>query len=137
MGLTIAAPLDPHKYAKLLAKSLPKVPATPAEAARLEEQLEALYIPERELSAEEEALTELLQTLIQNYDEKHHPPKDLPPHKAVLYLMEQRHLRQADLIEMLGSSAQVSDMVTGKRAISKAQAKKLAGFFRVSAELFI
>jgi plasmid maintenance system antidote protein VapI len=31
----------------------------------------------------------------------------------------------------------VSGLVNGKRGISKAQAKKLAGYFSVSAELFI
>jgi plasmid maintenance system antidote protein VapI len=31
----------------------------------------------------------------------------------------------------------VSDLVNGKRGISKAQAKKLAEYFRISVELFI
>jgi plasmid maintenance system antidote protein VapI len=33
--------------------------------------------------------------------------------------------------------AQVSDLVNGKRGISKTQAKKLAEYFGVSVELFI
>ena len=36
-----------------------------------------------------------------------------------------------------GASSTVSDILSGKRSISKAQAKKLAAFFRVSAEYFI
>ena len=55
----------------------------------------------------------------------------------VKFLMEQRGLRQTDLAPVLGSRAQVSDLVSGKRGISKDQAKRLAKFFRVSAELFI
>jgi HTH-type transcriptional regulator / antitoxin HigA len=51
--------------------------------------------------------------------------------------MEQRALRQPDPVPVLGTRAQVSDVVTGKSGISKAQAKKLAGFFQVSVELFI
>jgi HTH-type transcriptional regulator/antitoxin HigA len=51
--------------------------------------------------------------------------------------MEQRQLRQRDLAPILGASSVVSDVVNGKRAISKAQAKRLASFFRVSAEAFI
>jgi hypothetical protein len=42
---------------------------------------------------------------------------------------EQRGLRQADLVSVLGSRAQVSDLVNGKRGIGKAQAKKLAEYF--------
>jgi HTH-type transcriptional regulator/antitoxin HigA len=38
---------------------------------------------------------------------------------------------------VIGSRSQVSDLVSGKRGISKAQAKKLAEFFHVSIELFI
>jgi antitoxin component HigA of HigAB toxin-antitoxin module len=35
------------------------------------------------------------------------------------------------------SSGYVSDVVNAKRAISKAHARQLAGFFKVSADLFI
>ena len=38
---------------------------------------------------------------------------------------------------MIGSRAQVSALVSGRRGISKAQAKKLAEFFHVTADLFI
>lgn len=55
----------------------------------------------------------------------------------VQFLMEQRGLKQADLVPLLGSRAQVSDLVNGKRGISKAQVKKLAEYFGVSAELFL
>ena len=55
----------------------------------------------------------------------------------VKYLMEQRGLKQADLVPVLGSRAQVSDLVNGKRGISKAQVKALAEYFGVSAELFL
>jgi len=51
--------------------------------------------------------------------------------------MEQRGLKQADLVPVLGSRAQVSDLVNGKRGISKAQAKKLAEYFGVSAAIFL
>jgi len=55
----------------------------------------------------------------------------------VQFLMEQRGLKQADLVPVLSSRAQVSDLVNGKRGISKAQIKKLAQFFDVSTDLFI
>jgi HTH-type transcriptional regulator/antitoxin HigA len=51
--------------------------------------------------------------------------------------VEQRELKQVDLVPVLGSRAQVSELVNGKRGISKAQVKKLAEYFRVSAELFL
>jgi HTH-type transcriptional regulator/antitoxin HigA len=53
------------------------------------------------------------------------------------YLMEQRGLKQADLVPIFKSRGYVSDVINGKRAISKALAKQLAVFFNVSAGMFI
>lgn len=53
------------------------------------------------------------------------------------FLMEQRGLRQRDVAPLLGSSGVASEVINGKRAISKKQAKALAEFFHVSPELFI
>ena len=134
MGLT--AVIDERKYGRLLAKTVPRVIGTHREFDRMVELLESLEIPERALSPEEEALVELLTRLIRDYDDKVELPA-VPPNEMVKFLMEQRELRQADLVQVIGSRAQVSDLVTGRRGISKAQAKKLAEFFHVSAELFI
>jgi len=51
--------------------------------------------------------------------------------------MEQNDLRQADLVAIFGSRGRVSEVVNGKRAISKTQVKALGEFFKVSPELFI
>ena len=51
--------------------------------------------------------------------------------------MEVRLLRQRDLIPVFGASSVVSDVLNGKRSISKAHARKLAEFFKVPVSLFI
>ena len=51
--------------------------------------------------------------------------------------MEEHGLRQRDLLYVFGSRGIASEVVSGKRAISKAQAKKLAGIFHVPADLFL
>jgi HTH-type transcriptional regulator/antitoxin HigA len=48
-----------------------------------------------------------------------------------------RDIRQRDLIPVFGSSSVVSDVLSGKRSISKAHARKLAEFFHVSVGLFV
>jgi HTH-type transcriptional regulator/antitoxin HigA len=75
--------------------------------------------------------------LIQDYEEKHHPLPDPSPHEMLVYLMEQRGLKQADLFPIFKSRGYISDVVNGKRAISKLHARHLAEFFKVSADLFI
>jgi HTH-type transcriptional regulator / antitoxin HigA len=62
---------------------------------------------------------------------------DSPPFQTPQFLMEQNDLRQADWVSIFGSRGRVSEVVNGKRAISKAQAKALGEFFKVSPELFI
>ncbi len=82
-------------------------------------------------------MSSLLEKLIADYDDRFYPITDGKPHEMIRYLMEQRGLKQADLVPAIGSRSQVSDMVTGKRSVSKAQARKLADFFHVSPALFI
>jgi HTH-type transcriptional regulator/antitoxin HigA len=75
--------------------------------------------------------------LVKDYEEEHHPLPDPSPREMLVYLMEQRGLKQADLLPVFKSRGYVSDVINAKRAISRAHARELAGFFKVSANLFI
>jgi HTH-type transcriptional regulator/antitoxin HigA len=75
--------------------------------------------------------------LIEAYERERHPLPDASPREALLYLMEQHGLKQSDLVPLFKSRGYVSDVVGGRRSISKAHARQLAEFFHVSAELFI
>ena len=88
-------------------------------------------------TAEEDAALDLMVRLIKDYEVEHHPLPDPAPHEMLVYLMEQRSLKQADLLPIFKSRGYVSDIIHAKRAISKAHAKQLADFFKVSANLFI
>ena len=134
MGVTT---MNAAKYGELLSKALPKVIETDAEFDRMVALLEEMDFARRQLSPEEEALRGLLAKLIQDYDDRRHPLPELPPGQMLRFLMEQRNLRQRDLIPVFGASSVASDVVNGKRAISKAHAKKLAEFFQVPADLFL
>ena len=134
MGMTA---IDEKKYSRLLTKAQPKIIETDEEFDRMTALLEELTFFERDLTAEQQALAKLLQKLITDYDDEHYPLPEGKPHEMVQFLMEQKGLKQKDLVSLIGSRAQVSDLVRGTRGISKAQAKKLAGFFGVSAELFL
>jgi len=59
------------------------------------------------------------------------------PQDVLLHLIEVRELKQADLVGVIGSKGVVSEVVNGKRAISKAQAKALGEFFKVNPSVFI
>jgi HTH-type transcriptional regulator/antitoxin HigA len=53
------------------------------------------------------------------------------------YLMETSHRTASDLLPVFGTRGRVSEVLNGKRSISKEQAKKLASLFKVSVDLFI
>jgi HTH-type transcriptional regulator/antitoxin HigA len=53
------------------------------------------------------------------------------------YLMETSGRTAKDLLSVFGTRGRVSEILTGKRSISKEQAKKLASLFKVSTDLFI
>ena len=48
-----------------------------------------------------------------------------------------KRFKQSDLVGVIGSKGVVSEVVNGKREISKAQAKALGDFLNVDAGMFI
>ncbi len=130
--------LDTKRYGRLLAKALPAVIKTDDENNRMLSIIEDLMAKgEDSLTPEEDALLELLIDLSHDFEEKHYPLPSIPPHQMVAFLLEQRELKPSALWTLLGSKGRVSEILSGKRAISKDQAKKLATFFHVGADLFI
>jgi HTH-type transcriptional regulator/antitoxin HigA len=111
--------------------------ATDEEHERMLAEVEKLMDKSEHRTAEEDTVLDLMVRLIKDYEEEHHPLPDPSPHEMLVYLMEQRSLKQADLLPIFKSRGYVSDVINAKRAISKVHAKQLAEFFRVSANLFI
>ena len=131
------AAINEAAYGKLLARALPRVIKTQAENERIIAELERLDTRGRPLTLEEENLADLMTMLIRQFEESRYPLGHAEPIEALRVLMEDRGIRQRDLIPVFGSSSVVSDVINGKRSISKAHARKLAEHFHVPASLFI
>jgi HTH-type transcriptional regulator / antitoxin HigA len=104
---------------------------TDAELERFSEKLESLDRLKRDLTPEERVLESLLARLIEDYEDRIELPP-LPPHKLVAFLMERRGLKQVELLPVFGSRSIASDVLAGKRDLSKTHIRKLATFFRLS-----
>jgi HTH-type transcriptional regulator/antitoxin HigA len=131
------ATIDDRKYQKLLDRALPVVIRSETEYRRLMKAVEELIeMPEQKLTAEEGRLLELLSMLLEEYEDRVRPLPKTDPGKMLAHLLEERGLKAADLAAILPKS-RVSEIVGGRRAISKDQAKGLAEFFRVPVELFL
>lgn len=129
------AVIDDIAYADLLSHALPRVIETDAENERMIAELERLDEITKK-TPEQESLAELLTVLIERFETRY----DLghaEPLEALKTLMEDRGIRQRDLISVFGSSSVASDVLTGKREISKQHARGLAAFFSVPVGLFI
>jgi HTH-type transcriptional regulator/antitoxin HigA len=134
----VAPVIDAVRYSRLMAEVAPKVIKTEAENDA------ALVIVERLMekgddgrSPEEEAALELLTMLIEQFEEEAYPVPAGDPVGALRFLMESNDLKAADLVDEIGSRAKVSEILSGKRSISKEQAKRLGERFRVSPAVFI
>ena len=132
MTLTI----NPSDYTQLLAKYQPKVIETEAENDRAIELAQELE-HKANRSNEEDAILELLVTLIEKFEDENYPIPEGTPHSMLIHLMEASGIKQESLVGVIGSRGVVSEVVNGKRSIRKAQAKALAEFFSVDVGLFI
>lgn len=130
---------DPHKYANLLAESLPSVIQTEDENENALAFVDRLMKKGKEKrSPEEDRLLNLLVTLIDNFEEKTFPMgQNANPVVALRELMSEHGLKQTDVLDIFGSQGVVSQVLNGKREISKAQARKLSDRFRLPLDIFI
>ncbi|MEG4168800.1 MULTISPECIES: transcriptional regulator [unclassified Microcoleus] len=126
---------DRATYSNLLAEIAPKAIETEEEYNRFLAVAERLTFA-KNLTPEERVLYKLLVTLIEVYETENYPIES-EPHEILQHIMESSGTRQADLVGIIGSSGVVSEVVNGKRAISKAQAKALGDYFKISPSLFI
>jgi HTH-type transcriptional regulator/antitoxin HigA len=133
-----AAPFNRRKYATLLSRALPVVIATETEYDQTIAEINLLLRKgEANLSPEEDRLLDLLSTLAENWEEAHYPIPVAPGYRILKHYMQVRGLRQIDLQPILGSRGVTSDIVNGKRSITKEQAKRLGALFGVSPAVFI
>jgi len=136
--MSTALTIDRTKYLRLANRVVVKAIETEAEYDAMVDEVGRLMDKgKRHLSAEESALLETVSILITAYDDRHYPLAEVAPNVTLGHLMENSGRQAKDLLPIFGTRGRVSEVLNGKRSISKEQAKKLAGFFKVSAELFI
>lgn len=71
-------------------------------------------------SAEEKRLTKLLTLLIEEFEERNYSVPAASPLDILRHLMEANGLCQVDLIDVFGTASVVSEVLKGKRGLSKA-----------------
>jgi len=82
------------------------------------------------------SLFELTMTLIKEWEDEHVSLPTATPREVLRFLIEEHGLKQKDL-EDIASPALISDILAGRREISKRLAKSLAERFHVNIGAFI
>jgi HTH-type transcriptional regulator/antitoxin HigA len=130
--------IDPKKYGRLLARALPSVIESEEEHARFLMEIEKLMDEGEARTAEETRLMTLLAHLVQEFEDRNYPIGGSSTPTSILNtLMEQRGLTHKDIWRLFGSKGIASEVINGKRAISKAHARTLSEFFHVPIDLFL
>ena len=130
--------IDEKKYGRLLAKYLPGVIRSDEEHDRLAGLLMKLALSETR-TAEEDRLIELLERLVDDYDERRMTGRleALEPVALLEHLMEAGALKQLDLVDCFGSRSVVSAVMAGKRKINHENARRLSRRFGLPLAMFV
>jgi HTH-type transcriptional regulator/antitoxin HigA len=92
----------------------------------------------RRLSRAEEEYLDVLSSLVEAYEQAHHPIPDVPAHKLLAFLLESNEMSQADLASATGiAKATVSDLVSGKRKPTAQHTVTLGRHFNISPTAFL
>ena len=132
--MTIAK-LD-QEYTQLLIATQPKVIETEEENEFYLAEVTKLMQLGETMSPAQERLLRLLVSLIESFESQYYQIKSVSPLKILTELVDERGLKQKDLLVIFESQEIASEVLNGKRKINKAHAKSLGEFFKVSPELF-
>ena len=108
--------------------------------ARISELMDELSGSEgltEDLEAPSRIELDVLVDLVELYEERHHAMALPDPISAIKFRMDQANLTARDLMPFIGSRAKVSEVLSGKRAITMSMARALHQHLGISAEVLL
>lgn len=124
-------------YQGLLQKYTPRLIRNRRDHARMLRDVDEL-MKRPKLSAAENELLDLLIHLVTQYEQRIDPVPDVPPDRMLAHLIEAKGVSQSELAKAVGiPRSTISDVLGGRRQLSKANITKLAAYFAVSPAVFL
>ncbi len=80
---------------------------------------------------------EVLLVLVGDYDDRHYPIGPPDPVEAIKFVMDQKGLKNKDLVKVLGGANRVSEILSRKRPLTLPMIRKLNKEFGIPAEVLI
>ena len=130
----------PRSYLALMGEFPLRPIKTSGDYTRATDIIHRLALREGSLDAGAEGYLEVLESLVERYDERHHSMHagGMSPTQLLQMLVEQAGMTVSQLGILLGSKGAASELLSGKRREpSKAQITKLSARFKVDAGVFL
>ena len=108
---------------------------TKADYGRALHEVEVLWTAEPGTS--EGDRVDVLVTLMEAYESKHHPIPPPDPIAAIEFMMAQRGLSRRDLEPAIGSRGRVSEVLARKRPLTLPMVRKLSALLHIPAEILV
>ena len=80
---------------------------------------------------------EVLSTLIEAYEARHHPIPAPDPIAAILFMMEQKGLTRRDLEPAIGSRGRVSEVLNRKRPLTLPMVRALSALLGIPPDVLV
>ena len=80
---------------------------------------------------------DLLGLMVDEYEKKHYPIEAPDPIEAIKIRMEEMHLKQIDLVNEIGGTSRVSEILNRKRKLTVDMIRKLNRRLNLSSDLLI
>lgn len=124
-------------YEELLREIQPRPIRSAAALERTYKLIDRLMSQAR-LSRSESEMLEMLSILVEQYESIEHPTPELPPPELLAHLLDVRGVSRADVARETGIARSiVTEILGGRRGISRVNMNRLAKFFDVSPGVFL
>ncbi len=80
---------------------------------------------------------DILGLMVDDYERKHYPMEAPDPIEAIKIRMEEMHLKQNDLIDVIGGKSRVSEILNRKRKLTIEMIRKLTIKLNISPRVLI
>lgn len=122
-------------YRQLLAQFPPRPINTDEELDATQAVINQL-LDQPDLTPEEEDYLDLLGTLVYNYEQQQHPVPDIYGVELLKVLIEERGLKQKELVPIFKTESIVSDILRGNRQLTTRHIQELSAYFHLSPAVF-
>jgi HTH-type transcriptional regulator / antitoxin HigA len=134
MCAAVATALD---YKRLIAEIPPKVIRARKEAKFYLDKVSEMTLRWKTLSPAERDLYDTLKLLVEEFEKRTYHIPAATPIEVIQSLMTANGLKQKDLVGVFESASVVSEVLSGKRELTKQHIRRLSHRFHVSPELFL